>query len=64
MADMNIDGQADFLLAAFDVWWMMESHVTGDLGRRALALAAFAAGVLATDSLLLHMKEEQAAEAG
>jgi len=61
---MDIDRQADFLLAAFDVWWDLElkGHLDDSKGR-ALALAAFAAGILATDSLLMRMNDEQAAEA-
>ena len=59
---MDIDRQADFLMAAFDIWWALDGH-PGDPGRRALALAAFAAGLLATDSLLTHMAEARPAKA-
>ena len=59
---MDIDHQADFLLAAFDVWYGLDCPIH-DPGRRALALAAFSAGVLATDSLLSRITEEHATEA-
>ena len=59
---MDINRQADFLLAAFDVWYGLDCPIH-DPGRRALALAAFAAGLLATDSLLRQMAEEHATEA-
>ena len=54
---MDIDRQADFLMAAFDAWWNLDAtQVWGGQGR-ALALAAFSAGILATDSLLTLMGE-------
>ena len=54
---MDIDRQADFLMAAFDAWWNLDAtQIWGGQGR-ALALAAFSAGILATDSLLTLMGE-------
>ena len=59
---MDIDGQADFLMAAFAVWWDLDGiRLWGGPGRP-LALAAFSAGILATDSLLTLMGEAAEAE--
>ena len=59
---MDIDRQANFLMAAFSAWWNLDgAQVWGGQGRP-LALAAFNAGILATDSLLALMGEEQVAE--
>ena len=59
---MDIDRQADFLMAAFQTWWALDGERLWGGQGRPLALAAFNAGILATDSLLALMSEEQAAE--
>jgi len=51
---MDIDEQADFLVAAFDAWYRVNA-ASDDPGRRVVALAAFAAGILAMVSLLRQM---------
>ena len=59
---MDIDRQADFLMAAFQAWWALDGERFSGGQGRPLALAAFNAGILATDSLMTLMGEEQAAE--
>ena len=51
---MSPEEQADFLHAAFEVWWTLDGQGTCD---REAAFAAFVAGFLAADNLLHQLAE-------